>query len=489
MASVNLGITGGTPPYSISVKKVGEDIERFDTFNFSLLYFTADTVDQDITYNIKVTDSALCSHTATVTMNCSVEIPQPNFNAQLIQPLCQTGGGYIPAKVILTDIVNAARYKICYNSVSFDCATCTTFDGLINGSTVEIPLSTPLIPTTRFFILRVYYNNECLGYKDFTGVITTPTCLVEEVPEFKVDLIQPTCSFAGGGSVQNGIMQVTDIINTTRYKICYDSETFTSDCESTCSASTGTITGNSINIPLIPGAEGVTRVGVVRFYNGSGCSIYTDHVFKITSPECSSNKPTLLNLDYRFLKDASQNLCSTAVTNDYDIYCTFNTPGVAENGQKSFARGGTERNVPNASSVPNVFITASEGINYGPGAFYRFQFNLLAIKSAYPAIEVFTFDVYARRITGTSAAVNHLLLSPQYNYFSGVAMVKRVPDTACVSNLKNTADATRSPFYTQTGSIVFPGGHIYNHNTSGYRKVATFTYNFTTGTVSWTNVP
>lgn len=176
MASVNLAINGGTPPYVISVQKTGDTTERFLSYVGSTLSFNASTEDQTVNYLVKVSDSRGCETTSGFSINCAVSIPDPNFNATLIQPKCKSDGSYEPARLELTNITNATRWKTCYNSVSFDCDVCTATDGVITSSTQTIQLLTPTVPTSRFFIVRLYNGTGCTDYKEFSGTIITTTC-------------------------------------------------------------------------------------------------------------------------------------------------------------------------------------------------------------------------------------------------------------------------------------------------------------------------
>jgi len=504
MASVNLSIVGGVAPFQIKVTRWDEGTDRFISYFGGLLEFTHETSNQNIQYVVEVKDQLNCIQYKTFVLNCGV-IPLPEFTVSLIQPVCNGTGGYIPARLELSNITNIVRYKLCYDQTTFDsCGDCLISSGNINTSSLTIPLDTPNIPATRNIFLRGYSDATCNNWIQFGGSITTPVCGDPlNDPDFQYTLIQPYCSQANGGVPVNAVLKLTNLTNATRYKICYDSTTFNSICESSCSSSDGIITGSSIDIPIVPFAVAGTRNVTVRIFNGSGCSAKKDVSFSIVSSDCSANQITFLNLDYKINKDLGSNLCSTPILNDYDMYLTLNTPGVAENGQKALNRSLTEKDIPNNKQVPNVFIAASNDMNFGPGAFYRWQINLLELKAKYPSINVFTFDVYAKRTIGVATNPQYAQLTPQYNLFSGVSMNKRTPATGCTSNFKNATDAERNPYYSQTGGIVTPGMHTYNFANPDNRKIATFTFDTTQTTIipgsppttalgkvtSWTNIP
>jgi hypothetical protein len=191
MASITLGIENAVLPYIISVKKVGDNNERYISYIGTTLNFVASTEDATVDYVVSVTDNSGCIDTVGFSLNCSTELPDPSFTPQLTQPICNEDGTYQPATITLNDIQNATRYKVCYNTLSFDCGDCLVSDGLIVSTSQTIVLNTPTVPTSRFFILRVYNGDSCVFYTEVTGTIITESC----VPECDLNLAfgQPTC--------------------------------------------------------------------------------------------------------------------------------------------------------------------------------------------------------------------------------------------------------------------------------------------------------
>lgn len=75
MATLNLNITGGSSPYTISVKKTGDNTERFQSFTSGVVTFTSASGNNEYT----ITVSKLgCTQAAEVFMlNCTVPTPIP----------------------------------------------------------------------------------------------------------------------------------------------------------------------------------------------------------------------------------------------------------------------------------------------------------------------------------------------------------------------------------------------------------------------------
>lgn len=79
MASVTLTITDGTAPYNISIKRVGDGTERFISYSGTTLNFSALTSNENITYNVIVTDNVGCSLTRSFSLNCGVVCNMTNI--------------------------------------------------------------------------------------------------------------------------------------------------------------------------------------------------------------------------------------------------------------------------------------------------------------------------------------------------------------------------------------------------------------------------
>lgn len=485
MAEITGTINGGTAPYSIVVRKVGEVSGNRCTGSCNNFPITFTHDDGTHEYYFIVTDSSgeVCTVDSRVitggigALNCD---PVCNISTVIGVGTCGEN-----ASIPLTINGGEAPYTI---TVRY------------------IPATGPIDPTNRFISYvgntltftpapNTLLNGYIIDITDANDCFYNPTfqlqCGQSGVnPDFASALIQPTCSSENGGVPVNAVMKLTNITNATRYIVRY-TPSFTGDC----TTSTGTITGNSIDISLTPPVEGSTTKGVIRVFNGSGCSTFKDLIFEITSPYCSQKQITYLNLDYSFIKNTNaSNTCPDLVLQDYDVYVTLNTSGVAENGQKSLTKGGFERNVPNGNDVPNIFISSSFDINHGPGAFYRWGFNVLALMSRYPTIKNFTFDIFAKKLKGSPV---YSTLTPQINLFNGVTMTKITPQLECNGNLRNATDHGRQPQYD--GKAVVKTPHTLNPATDVYRKIATFRLETLTpdtvdgtnilGKVIWTDIP
>lgn len=516
MAIIDATITGGTPPYSIVVRKIGEttgnrctaDCDEFplefteDSGNHQYYFIATDSSDPACIIDSRSINGGIGSVDCTVTT--------PNFNAVLVQPICLPNGEYTVPSINLSSITNASRYKICYNTVTMNCAACTVSDGTISGSSMSIPLTIDNIPGNVGVLLRVYKDATCIGYKEFFATIVKPVCTGTDVPDFAAQLEQPYCSSELGGTPQPAVLKLTGITDATRYKICYNSSTFS--CGGDCTSSDGLISGTTatINIPAPP--EGTEQINTIRVYNGAGCTLYKDYTMSaIRSPRCSSNELTMMNLDMIVFPDTLSNpLCDQPDTYSvgYDMYVTPNTAGMSENGTQVRTAGGSQRTLPTGNDVPNVFVAASfkplcssgevSGV-FTSSIFYRWVFNLTLMKAKYPLINEFVFDVYASKIKDTGGT-NTNIIRPRINGFTGVSVIKQ-------SYALGAQDAQRKPLYS--GSSCWRAGacgtsdccpdpnDIFTNNqntipdityidtTPGMRKIGTIRYNYITNKVTW----
>lgn len=539
MAQLN-GTIGGTytPPLSFVVRKTTENTGNRCTANCTSLplTFTADPGNND--YYFIATDSTVppcvvdSRNIEGGISNVNCDVTQPSFDAVLDQPTCKEDGTYNPAVLHLTNIVGATRYKICYNTVTMDCAPCTDSDGTISGSSLDITLTTPSIPTNSGVLIRLYADSTCTVYKEWFGTITTPSCSGTGTPEFEAELIQPYCSSNGGGTVQNASLILKGVLNATRYKVCYNTSTF--NCDSTCSVSDGAISGNQATININAPAEGITQNSVVRIYNGAGCLNYQDVLVSIRSPKCSINEVTMMNLDIQvFLnKGVDRAICNNPATYpvEYDIYVTPNTPGMIENGTQVKSGNTSSRTLPTGNDVPNVYLAATftpfcggryptdcppapQSCTANPGnemqnMFYRFSWNMSYLKAKYPLINTFTFDVYALKTKDLGGVSNANILRPFVNAFLGVSMVNHIHGT------NNAFDADRNPYYegtacsptfncptSQSNSNCKDQYNVFTNkpctssqmldinyvpSIPGHRKIGTVQFDYTTNKVTWT---
>lgn len=529
MAQLN-GTIGGTytPPLSFVVRKTTENTGNRCTANCTSLplTFTADAGNND--YYFIATDSTVppCVvdsrniEGGVSNVNCGVA--QPSFDAVLDQPTCKEDGTYNPAVLHLTNIVGATRYKICYNTVTMDCAPCTDSDGTISGSSLDITLTTPSIPTSSGVLIRLYADSTCTVYKEWFGTIVTPSCAGTGTPEFEAEIAQPYCSQHTGGAIQNGYVTLKNIYNATRYKICYSS---TWNCESTCSSSDGFITaGQDITIPIQAPPAGSSQESILRVYNGNGCTVFLDVPISQYTSGCNGQL-SVMNLDLQIFQtksgtgfdkvppcDVAANTparCNDSSTYpvEYNFYVTPNTPGMVENGTQVKVGTASNRVLPTGNDVPNTYITASfkelcgndpcggagEPGDVMPSSFYRFTWNMALLKSKYPLINIFTFDVFALKTKDTGFADLRNFISPRVNAFTGVTIKNQL-----YSN--NAHDAMRDPPYPgdpcnltscppnpRIGNVASDMKYIqYIDSTPGYRKIGSISYNYTTNKVTWT---
>lgn len=518
MAEINATISGGTPPYSIVVRKIGETTGNRCTSgcNSFPVTFTEDTGNHQ--YYFIVTDSGtpVCTidsrgiNGGIGSVDCTVTTP--NFNAALVQPTCLPNGQYTTPSINLTSITDASRYKICYNTVTMDCAACTESDGVISGTSMSIPLTINNIPGNTGVLLRVYKDATCIGYKEFFATIVKPVCTGTDAPDFAAQLEQPYCSTELGGTPQPAVLKLTGITHATRYKICYNSSTFS--CGGDCTSSDGFISGTTATINIPAPLEGVEQVNTIRVYNGAGCTLYKDYTMSpIRSPKCSTNELTMMNLDMIIFPDTlAEPQCDQPDTYSvaYDMYITPNTIGMSENGTQVRTAGGSQRTLPTGNDVPNIFIAASYKPLCSSGevadvftssVFHRWVFNLTAMKAKYPLINEFIFDVYALKTKDTGGA-NTNIIRPRINGFTGVAVVKesyalgaqdaqRKPPYggsscwragACVVNPSDCCPDPNNIFTNNQNTI--PDIN-YNPSVSGSRKIGTIRYNYTTNKVTW----
>lgn len=518
MAEIQANISGGTPPYSIVVRKIGESTGNRCTggCNSFPVSFNEDNGNNEYYFIATDSSSPVCIVDSRVinggVSNVNCDVVQPSFDALLIQPTCSVSG-YNNGVLQLTNIVGATRYKICYNTVSMSCAACTASDGVISGSSLNINLTTPNFPTNTGVLIRLYADSTCDSYKEWFGTMVTPTCEGQETPDFQVQEIQPYCSSEFNGTVQNAVLKVRNITNATRYKVCYNTNVF--NCTN-CNVSDGLLSGNSVDISISAPSAGLSQSVTVRFYNESGCEIYKDHSFTIHSPDCSSNEFTMMNLDLQVFQARSNSPSDTNAKCDqpstyhveYDFYITPNTVGMTENGIQVRTTGGSQRTLPNGNDVPNVLVAAGyKGLcgntptnqagtpgSIMPTLFYRFTWNMSRLRSKYPNINEFTFDVFANKTKDDGAAINPNMIYPYLNGFFGVTVIKQL-----YSN--NAHDAFRSPFYN--GTACSPNGcadtyNVYTNTAitpvtykttiSGSRKIGTIKYNYSTKQATWIEV-
>ena len=520
MGKIEANISGGISPYNIVVRKSGEITGNrcIGACNSFPVDFTEDSGAGN--YYFIVTDANGCVTDSRNTsggvgsINCDVTAPDFQYETT---PIVCVGENRQPGNVRIYNITNATRYRVCYASSVFICTSCETSTGVVTPGqdvNVIIPLSTPGVNSD--YSIRFYNGNGCEVYKDINGSMANPICQTLDEPEFVAAVIQPYCSTVSNGQLQNAVLKLSNVVNATRYKICYNSTTFTSSCNNNCAGSDGVINSGTKDIQIIAPAQGISQTNTIRVYNGTGCEIFKDYTFSIYSQKCNIGELSMMNLDLQVFQNPTFSKCDvpSSYVVEYDFHITPNTPGMTENGVRVRTTTGAQRTLPNGNDVPNVFIAAGVkavcggGTEVNPGVgvnttFYRYTWNMSLLKAKYPNINEFSFDVYAERTKKTSeATVNAKFIRPVINAFKGVAMVKEWYNN-------NSNDAYRSPRYDGdacrgTGTCgqgipdccpdaygVFESDqtHLtdieYKDTIIGSRKIATIKFNYATNKVTW----
>lgn len=229
MGSLALSITGGSSPYTISVKKTGDNTERFQSFTSGIVSFVSASGNNE--YTITVSKSGCIQAAEVFTLNCVAPTPIPT-----------------PVPIPLPIPVP-----------------------IDSPNPVPIPVEIPTAPTP------VPVSP--------TPIPVAPTPLpVLAVPTFTVTLIQPDCNTNTTGKIV-----VTSITNGTVYRSCNDS---TFSCSNDCVGLGVSISGNSFTYDsnYINGFG--NQPFTIRVYNGSSCDVYTDYTATFTESICTPTSPT-----------------------------------------------------------------------------------------------------------------------------------------------------------------------------------------------------
>lgn len=323
-----------------------------------------------------------------------------------------------------------------------------------------------------------------------TGVFEL-NCSITAGPSYEWDFLQPYCSARSGGTIVNGTLKLRNVVNGTRYKVCYGSQVFSPSCNANCATSDGFIVGSAADITITAPAQGQSQYVTVRVFNGDGCTGYTDVTFAQYSQKCSADEISFIIMDIRIA--AGTNPCQQPPTNNYSFYAQITNAEIAEKTQKAISYTNIDqRNIPNNKEVPNVFISAPKTLGCGPGPFARFGFNMSGLKAAYPATTVFNFDIYALKTLGPNTSnqncggMNCDEIRPQVNMFRGVRLIKQ-DYPAAAGNPCCFSDFFREPLYMDNGTEP-QGPHFYNYNITGYRKIGTLSFSYATNDFTYTHV-
>lgn len=170
----------------------------------------------------------------------------------------------------------------------------------------------------------VFQSNYSIQATDANGCTATDVIeLTCATPNYSIERTPASCS---GVTTIPATVRIYDVQNATRYKICPDS-TFT--CGN-CEVSDGTFSpgvDTVINLPV--GAAGTTSYSVIRFFNGSDCTLYSDYNFQYINPICTV-APTCppdgtwtQNSEGKYYKTTT--VASTAIPSGYLIVAKPNT--------------------------------------------------------------------------------------------------------------------------------------------------------------------
>lgn len=287
-------------------------------------------------------------------------------------------------------------------------------------------------------------------------------------PSFTYAAVQPYCS---GATLSDGFINLSNLVNATRYRICRSSQF---SCSGDCSSSDGTIGSGQVSIPISPVSGQIPPDVTIRVYSGTGCDSYRDASVRFYSQNCAEPEVTQLNIDM-VVPQWSQAFCDQPQTyeNAYNMYAKLIAPSTPQDGKQALVGGGESRFVPLGSVPENAYLMACIRAICGspsvPGekmnvSFYRFALNLNSIYADYPDIAELSVEIWADRIKG-SASTNQITAT--YNRFSGVRSI-----TSLVAN--GAADFSRDPLFPGANSSAYI---LYNNSVTGYRKLCTFTFN------------
>lgn len=138
----------------------------------TIVYVTADNnVNTPRTLTITITS---CSGDTELIIS---QEQQPTFNLTTIQPNCATD---TTGKLVISDAVNADRYKYC-NASTFTCSNtgCYEPDGYIVDGDATIDTGYISGFGDQSFTVRVYNGNDCSDYTDHTVVLYESICYNE----------------------------------------------------------------------------------------------------------------------------------------------------------------------------------------------------------------------------------------------------------------------------------------------------------------------
>lgn len=168
MASIDVAIGGGSRPFSYSIKKIGDNTERFQGRVNDTLFFSHGNTGTEY-YELKVVDTAGCEAVYSFSMNCSSEVLRPSWlTVSQEGGVCDSNGNRSSWNVVLGGIKNSIRYKICYDATYSCGGDCTVPDGVIDASANTAYIPVLLTSFARKATIRVYSDSTCTYYTDVT---------------------------------------------------------------------------------------------------------------------------------------------------------------------------------------------------------------------------------------------------------------------------------------------------------------------------------
>lgn len=319
-----------------------------------------------------------------------------------------------------------------------------------------------------------------IGAAQETSCITTVVDCAK--PSYNVAISQSTCS---GLVASNATVTITGALNANKVRYC-QGDSFSCD-NLTCSSGTTVMSGSAI-LSIPPPPAGVSQPYVIRVYNtiNGDCDCYTDTKITLLNKGCDiPGAISVANADFQFFFPATTSICGELSTYGtlFDFYVRCTTAGMVENTQQSSYLPTYDRYIPTGITIPNSFVVSGlgyscagyfnlDGSAASPGlgvsirsAFVRFGFNTTRLRHSYPAINIFTFDVYAKRTrNGGGQFANQI--QPVVNTFSETTMIELNPAV-------NLVDFGRNPGDPGTNALI----NRVTYSGSNFAKIGTLTYN------------
>lgn len=181
MATILISISGGTPPYTITVTENSSSSPVICNSGCSPSSATSRAVDfTTITgthnYKVRITDSStpVCTQDQlTGNLTCTVAPGPIAFNLNVVNPTC-SGGVLTQASITISGIVSGNRYAYAASAAitGNDCSLAIP----ISGSSVTLPVSAPAPGQGQVYTIRLWSGTDCSTYLDKQVIIFSPSC-------------------------------------------------------------------------------------------------------------------------------------------------------------------------------------------------------------------------------------------------------------------------------------------------------------------------